>query len=216
MKIISVNIGKPTNIQWRGKTVQTGIYKFPVDHAVKLEKTDVHGDAVIDRRYHGGIDKACYIYSADHYDEWKKIFPKLDWSFGMFGENLTVSGLDENDFLIGDILRIGGATVQISQPRQPCFKLGIRFGTQTVLKKFIQKKQPGIYLRILEESLVQKGDQLDLIERPHNSIKISEVWDLLYGERPDKELLDFALSFPLLSEGCKQSLRQVQKSKFNK
>ncbi|MBL7898482.1 MAG: MOSC domain-containing protein [Crocinitomicaceae bacterium] len=214
MIIQSINIGKPVNVQWRGKTVQTGIYKFPVEEPVRLEKNDVLGDHVIDRKYHGGIDKACYIFSADHYEEWKKLFPKLDWTYGMFGENLTISGLDEKDFLIGDILRLGGATVQISQPRQPCFKLGIRFGTQTVLKKFIQKKQPGIYLRILEESFVQKGDQMDLIERPHNSLKISEVWDLLYNENPDKELLDFALSMPLLSEGCKSSLRQVKKSKF--
>ncbi|MBK9192676.1 MAG: MOSC domain-containing protein [Crocinitomicaceae bacterium] len=215
MIIQSVNISKPVNVQWRGKTVQTGIYKFPVEQAVRLEKTDVQGDHVIDRKYHGGIDKACYIFSADHYEEWKKLFPKLDWTYGMFGENLTISGLDEKDFLIGDIFRIGGATVQISQPRQPCFKLGIRFGTQTVLKKFIQKKQPGIYLRILEEDMVKKGDQMDLIERPHNSLKISEVWELLYGENPDRELLDFALSMPLLSEGCKNSLRQVKKSKFN-
>jgi len=214
MKIISLNIGEKKTVSWRGKPVQTGIYKYPVEGPLYLGKEDVVGDVVYDRRYHGGVDKACYVFSADHYAGWKKLFPELDWNYGMFGENLTVEGLKESEFYIGDILRIGGATVQISQPRQPCFKLGIRFGTQTVLKKFIQKNQPGIYLRVLESASVNVGDSLDLIERPHNSIRLLEVWDLLYGQNPDEDLLNFALDYPLLSEGCKDSLRQVKKLKF--
>lgn len=214
MKIISLNIGEQKTVIWRGKPLKTGIFKYPVEGPLYLGKEDVEGDVVYDRRYHGGIDKACYLFSADHYAEWKKIFPNADWSFGMFGENLTIENLNESEFYIGDILRIGGATVQISQPRQPCFKLGIRFGTQTVLKKFIQKNQPGIYVRVLDPEKVYLNDAVELIERPHNSIRLVEVWDLLYGQNPDEELLNFALDYPLLSEGCKESLRQVKKVKF--
>ena len=214
MKIISLNIGSKQTVSWRGKPVQTGIYKNPVDGPVVLGKTDVSGDVVADRRCHGGVDKACYLFSADHYQEWKQLYPQLDWKYGMFGENITVEGLDERDFYIGDILRIGGATVQISQPRTPCFKLGIRFGTQTVLKTFIKKNQPGIYLRIFEPAPVNVGDSIDLIERPHNSIRLMETWDLLYGQDPDKELLQFALDYPLLSDGYKDSLRKVMRVKF--
>lgn len=215
MRIVSLNLGQKKTVSWRGKPVQTGIFKQPVEGPLFLGKTDVAGDVVYDRRYHGGIDKACYLFSADHYNSWKKLFPNLDWTYGMFGENLTVEGLDESNFYIGDILRIGGATVQISQPRQPCFKLGIRFGTQTVLKKFIQQNQPGLYVRVLDEERVFTGDTLELIERPHNSIRVLEVWDLLYKPDPDRDLLQFALDYPLLSDGCKESLRQVMKTRFD-
>lgn len=214
MKIISLNIGEKKTVSWRGKPVQTGIFKFPVEGPLFLGKEDVEGDVVYDRKYHGGIDKACYLFSADHYTEWKKLFPKLDWSYGMFGENITIEGLQESEFYIGDILRIGGATVQISQPRQPCFKLGIRFGTQTVLKKFLQKNQPGIYVRVLDPEKVFKNDSVELIERPHNSIRLLEVWDLLYGANPDEDLLNFALEYPLLAEQTKDTLRKVKSAKF--
>jgi len=214
MKIVSLNLGENKTVDWRGKPVQTGIFKYPVNGPVVLGKTDVEGDVVFDRKYHGGIDKACYLFSADHYPEWEKKYPDLDWDFGMFGENVTVEGLKESDFFIGDILRIGGATIQVSQPREPCFKLGIRFETQTVLKKFIAAKQPGIYARVFESAAINVGDSIELIERPHNSIRLLEVWDLLYSQNPDQELLEFALGYPLLSDGCKNSLRKVWKNKF--
>jgi len=216
MKIVSLNIGKKTSIEWRGKSVQTGIFKYPVKGPIMLGQTDVVGDAVVDRKYHGGIDKACYLFSSTHYPSWQKKFPNLDWQYGMFGENITIENLNEADFFIGDILRIGGATVQISQPRQPCFKLGVRFETQTVLKKFIAANQPGIYVRVFESATVNVADSIELIERPHNSIRLMEVWNLLYGPNPDEQLLQFALDYPLLAEGCKDTLRKVQKNKFGK
>ena len=211
MKVVSLNSGEKKTVSWRGKPVQTGIYKYPVEGPIFLGKTDVKDDVVYDRRYHGGESKACYIFSADHYPEWKKLFPKLDWNYGMFGENLTIEGLQEADFFIGDILRIGGATIQISQPRQPCFKLGIRFETQTVLKKFIEKNQPGMYVRVLDEEHVFKNDPVELIERPHNSFRLLEAWNLLYKPNPDEELLKFAIDYPLLGDGYREALIQVQK-----
>jgi len=133
MKIISTNISNPKMVIWKNREVVTGIYKEPVDHAITLEKTDVKGDHVIDRRYHGGEDKACYLYSADHYPFWKERYPSLNWQYGMFGENLTVKGLEEEKINIGDTYKVGTAIVQVAQPRQPCFKLGIKFEDQSAI-----------------------------------------------------------------------------------
>ena len=111
MKIISVNIGKSRKVQWRNKAIETGIFKFPVDHGIELGKEDVVDDDVVDRRYHGGIDKAVYLYSADHYAFWKNKYPDLEWDYGMFGENITLSGLNEKEIQIGDIFQIGDCRI---------------------------------------------------------------------------------------------------------
>lgn len=125
MEIVSTNLGQKRIIEYNGQEVFTGMYKYPVKEPLSLEKTDVKGDDVIDRKYHGGIDKACYLYSSTHYDFWKTRYPNLNWVWGMFGENLSISNLDEANVLIGDIYQIGTAKVQVTQPRQPCYKLAI-------------------------------------------------------------------------------------------
>ncbi|MFT5823894.1 MAG: MOSC domain-containing protein YiiM [Crocinitomix sp.] len=206
MKIESLNIGEKQTVSWRGKPVQTGIYKYPVDHSIVLGKTDVEGDIVVDRRYHGGEDKACYLYSKDNYAFWREKYPTLDWDYGMFGENITVDGLNEAELQIGDILYLGECRVQVTQPRQPCFKLGIRFETQKILKEFIAAPYPGVYVKVIQEGAVQKGDHVQLSERLHDSIGLLEIWDLLYGKNPDKDLLEFAAHFQHLGKGAKESL----------
>ena len=163
MRIISTNIGKPTTILWNGKHEQTGIFKYPVAKALDLGKTDVENDTVIDRKHHAGINKACFLFSADPFPYWKEKYPQLPWNWGMFGENLTVQGLDESVIRIGDIYRIGTALVQISQPREPCYKLGIRFQDQAILKRYIDHGYSGTYVRILEEGQVSNGDAVELI-----------------------------------------------------
>lgn len=208
MKVLSVNIGKKKTVEWRGKQVTTGIFKRPVNTAIWLGKTDVVKDHVIDRKYHGGIDKACYIYSADHYSYWRKKFPEVDLHPGFFGENITVEGLNESQIQIGDIFYLGDARVQVSQPRQPCFKLGIRFDTQKIIKSFISAPFPGIYVRVIEEGAVKAGDQMHLSERLHDSIGLLEVWHLLYDTEPNKELLEFAVDFQHLADSCKKDLRK--------
>ena len=206
MQVVSVNIGKKETITWRGKSIQTGIFKYPVDHPIYLGKTDVVSDIVVDRRYHGGIDKACYIYSEDHYNKWKLEYPDLDWDFGMFGENITVRGLDESQLQIGDIFYIGECRVQVTQPRQPCFKLGIRFNSQKVIKSFINSPYPGVYVKVIQPGEVKSGDNMQLSERLHDSIGLLEIWDLLYKNDPDQDLLSFAVDFQHLAESCKESL----------
>lgn len=208
MKVVSVNIGEKRTVEWRGKPVETGIFKYPVEGSIELGETDVEKDVVVDRRYHGGINKACYLYSADHYDFWKEKYPDLEWDYGMFGENITVEGLNESQIQIGDIFSIGECRVQVTQPRQPCFKLGIRLGTQAALKAFINAPYPGVYVKLIEKGKVKAGDSMRLSERLHNSIGLLEIWELLYAPEKDRELLEFAIDFQHLADECRASLRK--------
>ncbi|NJO88891.1 MAG: MOSC domain-containing protein [Chloroflexia bacterium] len=206
MKISSVNIGNPQTINWRGKKLQTGIYKYPVNTSIYLGTEDVKNDHVIDRRYHGGVDKACYLFSEDHYTFWKTQYPNLDWNWGMFGENLTIKGLDEDQLMIGDVFKMGEAIVQITQPRQPCFKLGIKFGTQKMIKEFVESGHSGTYVRVIESGNVQKGDAFIPVEKATNSISIKEVFNLLYADKSFVEKAKAAIKIESLAEACKRDL----------
>ncbi|WP_461629751.1 MOSC domain-containing protein [Labilibaculum euxinus] len=208
MKVVSTNIGKSVEINYHGQIEKTGIYKYAVDQAIFLGKEDVVKDAVIDRRYHGGADKACYWYSEKHYAFWKDKFPNLDWNYGMFGENLTISDLDEGDIKIGDVFQIGNARVQVTQPRQPCYKLNYRFDCNSMVHQFIDAGFPGIYIRVIEEGEVRKGDELILLERREESLSIREVYNLLYESSKDQLKLEKALSDPALAASCKRDLNK--------
>ena len=194
MQIISTNIAQPKIVSWNGKQITTGIFKKPVNQPIYLGKEIVKDDEVSDRKYHGGIYKACYLFSADQYSYWKKLYPHLDWDWGMFGENLTVSGLDETQLCIGDIYKIGAALVQVSQPREPCFKFGIKFGNQQVLKQFIQHGRSGTYISVLEEGEVKIGDEITLVERSKNELTVAQLFNLYYAKDKDQQLLGLAVN----------------------
>ncbi len=167
MQIISCNIGTRTPIVFNHRTIYTGIFKRPVSTPLYLSPDGVEGDAVTDRRVHGGPNKACYLYSKDHYPYWQQRFPKLDWHYGMFGENLTVAHLDEHHIRRGDILRIGQEVLaEVTGPREPCFKLGIRFGDQTIVRLFQSVPYCGFYVKILHPGFVSPGDTIEIIQ-PH-------------------------------------------------
>ena len=216
MKIISVNIATPKMISWRGKQVKTGIYKKPVDTHINLGIEDVVNDHVIDRRYHGGIEKACYLYALDHYEYWQKIYPDLDWHYGMFGENLTVEGFDEKTIKIGSIYRLGNAKVQISRPRQPCYKLGVRFGTQKIVKQFINSNFSGVYVKVLEPGEVKSNDELILEKEPNEGISIDELNTLLFHFEKEKhqDLGIKALNDMFVSESDKKYFRKKIETKY--
>ncbi len=182
MKVISVNIGEKQTVTWRRKSLETGIFKYPTDK-ITLGATDVVGDHVVDRRFHGGIDKACYLYAADTYSFWKKKHPHLKWNWGMFGENVTLTDLDESKVFIGSKYQLGTAVVEVSSPRYPCFKLGIRFGTQIILKQFIQYGRSGVYVRVLKPGDVQADDVMTLTEKG-SDISIQDVFQLKYRINP--------------------------------
>ncbi|WP_339917647.1 MOSC domain-containing protein [Yeosuana marina] len=193
MKITSTNIAKPTTIIWNGKEVTTGIYKIITNQPIFLGKEDVKGDEVSDRNVHGGEFKACYLFSEDYYPYWKNLYPHLDWNYGMFGENLTVSGLDETTLAIGSIYKVGNALVQITQPREPCFKFAYKFGSQEVLKQFIDHGRPGTYVRVLREGVVKTGDTFELVEQAPKSVTIYEFFKLLFAKEKDKKLIERVL-----------------------
>ncbi|MGY3794767.1 MOSC domain-containing protein [uncultured Aquimarina sp.] len=216
MKVISTNIGEPQTISWRGKEVKTGIYKYPVDEPIFLDKEDVKGDHVIDRRVHGGVDKACYLYAAEHYPYWKEKYPDLDWNYGMFGENLTVLGLDERIINIGSIYNLGEAVVQVTQPRQPCYKLGVRFGTQTILKQFIQALMPGVYVRVLTAGLVKKDDVLIPQELHTEGVSIQDMYKLFYDQNSHEALAKKAIDDPFVTTNNKKNILNRYGSSISK
>ncbi|UXP30749.1 MOSC domain-containing protein [Reichenbachiella agarivorans] len=194
MKVVSTNIAQPREIIWNGKPEITGIFKESTSLPIQLGTTDVVGDAVIDRRYHGGVDKACYLYAADHYDYWRAQYPDKELPYGMFGENLTVEGLDETKMIIGDVYQLGTAKVQVSEPRQPCYKLGIRFDDQGILKKFVNSTFSGVYVRVLEVGEVSVGDTFELIESVEQGLSIAEIYGLIYAKTAEPETMRTLLS----------------------
>jgi len=208
MKIISTNIGKATTFLWNGREEQTGIFKYPTDEPLFLSKMDVLKDTVIDREHHAGINKACYLFPSDHYPYWKGMYPELNWDWGMFGENLTVEGLDESIMRIGDIYKIGNAIVQVSQPREPCYKLGVRFGNAKILKEFIDYGYSGTYVRILEEGEVKNGEELILQEKSENTLTVKECFQIILAKQKDPVLLQKAINNPSLPEYKRDRLKK--------
>lgn len=206
MKVISTNIAQPITVIKNGKSVKTGIYKTHVEDGITLGLTDVVGDAVMDREHHGGINKACYLYSADHYPFWQKKFPELDWENGMFGENLTIKGLNEAEIEIGDTFKVGTAIIQVSEPRRPCSVLGIRFGTQAIVKEFYHKPYPGIYVRVLQKGKIKQGDTLKLISKEKNSISVATVYSLFASDDKNHELAKKAITINSLAQPTKDDL----------
>ncbi|CAM4161449.1 MOSC domain-containing protein [Zobellia nedashkovskayae] len=193
MKVISVNTSKPTTFIWKGKEESTGIFKKPTDKPIYLTKNDVLNDEISNRLNHGGFYKACYLFSSDQYSYWKELYPNLDWTWGMFGENLTVSGFDETKVFLGDIYKVGEALVQVSQYREPCYKFGYKFGTQKILKQFIQHGLGGTYLSVLEEGYVNVNDEFTLMERLKTTLTVAELFHLVFAEEKNQKLLKIAM-----------------------
>lgn len=208
MRITSTNLGEPKTFLWNGTEEQTGIFKYPVSEPLYLGKSDVGKDTVIDRKHHAGVNKACYLFSSDDYPFWKSEYSDLDWDWGMFGENLTIEGLDESILRIGDILNIGSAIVQVSQPREPCYKLGVRFSNQDILKKFIDRGRPGTYVRVLEEGEVKKGDNINVVERSTNALTVGQFFNLLYAKKKSPELLRLFMDNASVPEYKKVKMRK--------
>ena len=176
MKVVSVNIGERKKVQWKNQEYTTGIFKYPVEKPIFLDTEDVRGDHVVNRIYHGGVLQAAYAYGEQHYDYWKKLYPNHDWQYGMFGENLTLTDLNEEEIHVGSVYQLGAAKVEITKPRQPCLKLGIRFNDMKIIKQFWNSTKSGLYFKILETGHVNKNDQLILIENKPQNMTIAELY----------------------------------------
>lgn len=207
MKVVAVNIGEKRTVQWGNKTVETGIFKFPVD-SISLGAEDVDNDHVIDRKYHGGVDKACYLYSADHYNYWKERYPVTVNDYGAMGENITIEGLDEHALNVGDTFELGEAIVQISEHREPCYKLNVRLDAHTGIKDFIALGHCGTYCRVLKPGIVRAGDELKLLEKGQ-SASIYDIFQLIYKKIENTQLLNEILKDSAITSGTKEELSRV-------
>ena len=177
-KVISINVGLPRDVESRGQIVQTSIFKEPVSGRVRVNRLNVEGDRQSDLTVHGGADKAVYVYPSEHYSFWADELPGVDLPWGVFGENFTTAGLTESNVHIGDRLSIGTAEFVVTQPRMPCFKLGIRFGRPDMVKRFLRSGRTGFYLAVSREGEVGAGDTISVIHRHPEAITIANVVSL--------------------------------------
>lgn len=189
MKIISTNIAKPRFVTINGEQQRTGIFKKPTDQAIYLDTEEVKGDEISNRQVHGGVYKACYLFSANHYPHWKSLYPHLEWHYGMLGENLTVEGLDETQLYVGDIYKVGAALIQVTQPREPCTTFAAKMGTADIMTQFIAHGRPGTYVRIIEQGDVKVGDTLELVEKATNSVSIADFFKIIFERDKNQEHL---------------------------
>jgi MOSC domain-containing protein YiiM len=187
MRVVSVNTGLPREVNWHGRIVRTAIFKEPVAGRVALRKLNLDGDRQADLTVHGGEHKAVYCYPLAHYDYWKKELPGQELPMGVFGENLTIDddgqGLLEEAVHLGDRFSVGTAEVAVTQPRLPCYKLGVRFGSDDMVKRFLASGRTGFYLAVVREGEVGAGDGMKLIAREANAVAASEITRLYVVKR---------------------------------
>lgn len=211
MKVISTNLGKPTTFHWNGIEEQTGIFKFPVTEPISLRSVQVDKDTITDRKHHGGTFKACYLFSSTNYPYWQERYPSLDWNWGMFGENITIDSMEESELIIGSVYLLGNALVQITIPREPCYKLGVRFMDQDIIKAFVDHCHPGTYVKVLKEGTVQKGDDFLLQEQAKHSLNISDYYKMLYARDKDQDLIKIAQRIEAIPQRTRDKLSKYIK-----
>jgi MOSC domain-containing protein YiiM len=203
-RLISVNVGQPRDVEWQGKIVSTGIFKAPVDGRVRVTRTNLEGDGQADLTVHGGVDKAVYGYPSEHYDFWRNEYPDLHFDWAFFGENLTTEGLFEDEVRIGDRFRIGTAEITVTHPRMPCFKLGLRAGRNDIVKRFLKAERSGFYFSVSREGELGAGDTIERIEQHPTPLSVKHVVQLYTAKTPDRELMNLAISHPVLPEGWRE------------
>ena len=208
MKVVSVNVGLPRDVEWRGEIVTTGIFKKPVNQRVQIQKLNIEGDRQADLTVHGGEDKAIYVYPAEHYQFWREELPEMDLSWGMFGENITAAGLSEQTAHIGDVLRIGTAEALVTQPRLPCHKLGIRFGRPDIIKRFLHSRRTGFYLKVLREGEVATEDTLHWVSRSASEVSVADIVRVYAFDKFDRETMQRAVQAEALPYSWRQHFHE--------
>jgi MOSC domain-containing protein YiiM len=208
MRLLSINVGLPRDVEWRGNVVQTSIFKAPVLSRVRVAKLNLEGDQQSDLTVHGGIDKAVYAYPSEHYSFWRRELSDLNLPWGMFGENFTTEGLLEDTLHIGDRLRVGSAEFVVTQPRMPCFKLGIRFGRSDMVKRFRLSGRTGFYLAVMREGEATAENSIEWISRDEQGVKVAEISSLYTADVANQDLLRRATELPALPEGWRDYFRK--------
>jgi len=189
MKVLSVSVGLPREIEWKGKMVRTSIFKAPVPGRVRVGQLNLEGDQQSDLSVHGGINKAVYAYPSEHYPFWRQELPGIDLPWGAFGENLTTEGLLEEAVRIGDRFRAGSAEFVVTQPRMPCFKLGIRFDRPDIVKRFLQSGRSGFYFAVVKEGELGAGDSIEMLRRDEHGVTVADIVNLYGRDAKNQDLL---------------------------
>jgi len=211
MKLVSVNTGLPREMTWHGRNVTTAIYKQPVHRRIALRTLNLEGDGQADLTVHGGAYKAVYCYPIEHYDYWKAQMPGRDLPLAMFGENFTTVGLLEDSVHLGDQFSVGSAQVVVTQPRLPCYKLGMRFQSDDMVKRFLASGRSGFYLAVTREGDVGAGDGINVIARDPHAVPVSAITQLYMAKRygdDDVASVRRALRVAALPEGWKEYFRE--------
>ena len=208
MKILSLNVGLPREVIFRGEAVTTGIFKEPIEGRVKLGRLNLDGDKQADLTVHGGEDKAVYAYAWEHYGFWKDQLPGTTLSYGMFGENFTTEGLMEQAVNIGDQFEIGSVKIMATQPRMPCYKLGVKFGRMDIIRRFLASGRSGIYFKVLKEGEVGAGDKIEPISRDKNNVTVKDIVRLYVDDKQDIKTMQRAIRIKALPEGWRYHFNQ--------
>lgn len=200
MKVLSISVGLPREVEWKGGSVSTAIFKESVSGPVPLRRLNLEGDKQADLSVHGGPTKVVYAYPSEHYAFWRSELPDIELDWGMFGENLTTEGLEEESVYIGDVFQLGTARLVVTEPRMPCFKLAIRFGRVDIVKQFLQSQRSGFYFGVEQEGVVQAGDVFEPLSTDPQQLKVADVTRLYTTAKDDAELLKKAVATSALPE----------------
>ena len=207
--LVSVNVGMPKDVSWRGRTVRTGVWKGPVTGAQMVRRLNIDGDGQGDLAGHGGEQRAVLVYQIESYRYWQEFFGREDLGHGAFGENFTIEGLDDDAVCIGDRYRIGEAEFEVTQPRVTCFRVGMRLGEPQLPSLLVAHHRPGFYLRVLAEGHVSAGDEIVRTARGPHALSVADVDSLLYLPGHNVQQLKAALDIPALSPGWRESFRRM-------
>jgi len=211
MKVISVNVGLPSPLRARDRVVESGILKKPIAGPVRVRTLNLDGDGQADLRVHGGVDKAVYAYPAEHYDLWQEEL-RLDLPWGAFGENLTTRGFSEDTIHIGDRLGIGTAVFGVSQPRLPCFKLEAKFERNDMIKRVLDSRRTGFYLRVLQEGRLEAGDAIAVLEQNPARLSVREITDIYLTKDAGENRIKRALSVDSLATSWRNHFLSLLKA----
>jgi MOSC domain-containing protein YiiM len=207
MKVLSVNVGSPRDIEWRTEMVETAIYKAPASGPIAVTRLNMAGDQQADLSVHGGPEKAVYAYPSEHYAFWREELPGVALPWGAFGENLTIEGHPETAVRVGDVLRIGTTELVVTQPRIPCFKLNVRFQRPDMVRRFVRSGRSGFYLAVLKEGHIGAGDPIELVPTDEHAISIAEVVTLYTADADSRELLQRAVRTAALPQAWRDHFR---------
>ena len=209
MRVLSVNLGLPREVEWRNEPVTTAIHKAAVSGPVRVRRLNLDGDRQADLSVHGGPDKAVYVYPSEHYPFWKEELPGVALPWGAFGENLTVEGVNETAVRVGDVLRAGTAEFIVTQPRLPCYKLNIRFQRPDMVKRFLRSGRTGFYLAVIKEGELAAGEEIELLPTDRSAVTIPEVVTLYTSKTRDGALLQRAIATPALPQSWREYFQKL-------